>query len=116
MTEETVTLSRADYEHLLAEIEDLRDALELAQAKREHDGVWIPGEVVFAETLDGRHPVTAWRVHRGLTVHALAAAAGLASDAVAAFEAGATSPTAETLRALSQALDAPVDALIPAET
>lgn len=113
MTDETVVLSRSDYEQLLAEIEDLRDALELAQAKQEHDGIWIPGEVVFAETMDGRHPVAAWRLYRGLSVDGLAAAANLDPDTIARVEAGEITPTADTLRALGQALDAPVDTLIP---
>lgn len=113
MAEDTVTLSRAEYDRLLARIEDLQDALTLAQAERDHDGVWIPGEVVSHEIQNDCHPVAAWRIYRDMRVEDLATAAGVEVRAVRAIEGGESSGTGEQMRALATALDAPVDVLIP---
>lgn len=113
MADEVVTLSRTDYDKLLARIEDLQDALALAQAEREHDGTWIPGEVVSYEVQHNCHPLAAWRMYRGLRLGELAQAAGVDEREIAAIEAGRSSGTGEQLRALATALDAPVDVLIP---
>lgn len=113
MTEDTVTLSRAAYDALVAEIEDLRDSLELEKARAEDDGTRVPGEVVFAQSIDGDHPVAAWRKHRGLSVEALARITDVAPDTIRDIEARRTSGAAATYRALSTALAAPIDLLIP---
>jgi len=113
MAEDTVTLPRAEYDKLLARIEDLQDALTLAQAERDHDGVWIPGEVVSYELQHDCHPVAAWRMYHGMRVADLANAAGLDPRDVEAIEDGRSSGTGEQLRALANALDAHVDVLIP---
>lgn len=115
MAEETVTLSRRAYDQLLAEIENLRDSLELAQAKREDDGTRVPGEIV-GHLVEGDHPVAAWRKYRGWTVANLAHRTGLAESDITAIETRATPGTVPALRALSDALDAPVDLLIETET
>lgn len=113
MAEDTVTLSRAEYDTLLARIEDLYDALEMAHAEREHDGLWIPGNVVSYEIHHDCHPLVAWRMYRNLRVADLAQAAGVEQGELEAIEAGRSSGSGQTLRALSDALNAPVDALIP---
>lgn len=113
MADDVITLSRVEYDKLLARIEDLQDALALAQAEREHDGVWIPGDVVSYEIQHNCHPLAAWRMYRDMSVADLASAAGVDGREIEAIEAGRSSGTGEQLRALATALDAPVDVLIP---
>ena len=54
---ETVTLSRADYDALIARQEELEDLL---AAREADDGSCIPHEV-FLKIMDGENPVAAWR-------------------------------------------------------
>lgn len=113
MTEDTVTLSRAEYDALLERIEDLQAALALDKAKREDDGAWTPGEVVDAVVLEGLHPVAAWRRYRGMTVRKLAEASGVSAAYVSEIEGGRKPGSVAAYRALGKALDAPLDALVP---
>lgn len=93
-------------------IEDAEDAADFERAKAEDDGFAIPLAVVKATALDGTHPLRAWREHRGLTVQALADAAGLSRAYLSQIEGGHRKGTAAALRKLARALDVPTDALI----
>jgi hypothetical protein len=89
---DTVTLTRAEYEALIERIEDAEDtaALDRLEARLAADGDaaladYLPIERVN-RLFDGAHPIAVWREHRGLSREALAVAAGLAPDRVAAIE------------------------------
>ena len=90
-------------------VEDAQDVAAFDRAKAADDGARYPAGVVRAE-LDGAHPVRAWREHRGLTLHALADAAGLSRPYVSQIESGKRTGTAATLKKLASALGAPVGA------
>ena len=90
-------------------VEDAEDVAAFDRAKAADDGARYPAAVVRAE-LDGAHPVRAWREHRGLTLHALADAAGLSRPYVSQIESGKRTGTAATLKKLASALGAPVGA------
>ena len=95
--------------------ENLDDADAVAaydRAVAQDDGVTIPAAVMRAE-LDGRHPVCAWREHRGLTLQALANAAGVSKPHVSQIEGGKRAGTAATLKKLAKVLRVPLDALQP---
>jgi transcriptional regulator with XRE-family HTH domain len=76
------------------------------------DGVRFPRAVVMAE-LGGAHPVKAWREHRGLTMQALADAAGVSKPYISQIEGGKRAGTAATLKKLAKVLKVPLDALQP---
>ena len=95
--------------------ENLDDADAVAaydRAVAQDDGFTIPAAVIRAE-LDGGHPVRAWREHRGLTLQALADAAGVSKPYVSQIEGGKRAGTAATLRKLAKVLLVPLDALQP---
>jgi len=110
--DDTVTLARSEYDELLERIEDLEASLALVRAQQADDGTRIPLEVVEAE-VNGDHPVTAWRKHRGLSVRVLAEKAGISTAYVSEITRGRKAGSAAAYRALARALDTSVDVLIP---
>ena len=75
MTEtDTVTLTRSEYQALIARTEELEDAL---AAREADDGSRIPHEVALA-IMGGEGPVLAFRRHLGMTLRELAARTGIA--------------------------------------
>jgi len=112
MTEETVTITRTEYDELLERLEDLEASLALLRDRQEDDGTRIPHEVVKAEVA-GDHPVTAWRKYRGLTGRQLAQEAGLSAAYLSEIEHGKKPGSVEAYRALARVLRAPIDVLAP---
>jgi antitoxin component HigA of HigAB toxin-antitoxin module len=92
--------------------EDAEDRADLERFDREDDGVRYPSAVAYA-IADGVTPARAWREHRGLTLQALADAAGLSKAFVSQIECGKRTGTAATLKKLAQALGVPLMALTP---
>ncbi len=96
----------------------VRDAVENAQdveaydrARAADDGVRYPAAVAVA-IADGVSPLKAWREHKGLTLQALADAAGVSKPFVSQIEGGKRAGSAATLKRLADALGVPVDALV----
>ena len=98
------------WERVKSLVEDAEDAATYAEAKAADDGVRIPHAVVFA-TLRGSTRLRAWREHKGLTLQAVADAAGVSKPYVSQIEQGKRTGTAATLKRLAVALDIPLDAL-----
>lgn len=91
--DDTVTLSRAEYEALLDRIEDAEDmrALDRLEAHLAAAGPeqaladYLP--IALVKRLSaGEHPIRVWRAHRGLTREALAAMAGVAPSYLTEIE------------------------------
>lgn len=90
---ETVTLTRAEYEALIERLEDAEDlaaiaaaeAREAALGKKKARADYLPVELVRRLSA-GEHPVRIWRIHRGVTREALAAAAGIAPSYLSEIE------------------------------
>jgi len=128
ITADEVVLTRADWEEVVATLEDLiEDAEDIAAvaAARADDALvaarveaqWgapvettIPIEVVKAE-LEGAHPMRAWREYRGWTPSALSAKAGVAREMIEQLETGRKSVSPEMLSRLARALGVSTDAL-----
>lgn len=91
-------------------VEDIEDAAAWDEAVAGDDGIRVPHAVIVAMH-EGRHPVRAWREHRGLARQALAAAAGISTPFLSQIESGKRVGTLETLRAIARALDVPLDLL-----
>lgn len=73
----------------------------------------VPAAVVNA-ILDGANPLRVWREHRGFTVSALAAAAGVTQAYVSLIESGRREGTVETLGKLAAALKVMIDDIVEA--
>ena len=87
------------WERVKAMVEDAQDAAAYAEAQANDDGFRVPHAVVLAE-IDGAHPVKAWRDFRGLTLQALADAAGVSKPYVSQIEGGKRAGTTATLKKL----------------
>lgn len=105
---DTVTLPRQEYEALLARLADLED---IAAARRVEHSPRLPHAVAVA-VMRGEHPVRAWRGHRGLSLRALAAAAGVSSSYLSEIERGAKPGSVEALHRLAQHLDTSIECLL----
>lgn len=97
------------WERMREAAEDAEDIADLERFEREDDGVRYPAAVAMA---DGASPLRAWREHRGMTLQALAGAAGLSRAYVSQIEGGKRTGSAATLAKLAQALGVSVVALI----
>lgn len=116
MTADTVLLARADYDALLAALEEARDVAAVRQfnadlaAGRTETLPWDMARALLA----GTHPVRVWRDHRGLTARALAAATGIAPGYLSEIENGKKPGSAAALKALASALGVDMEDLVPA--
>ncbi|MEX8494058.1 helix-turn-helix domain-containing protein [Sphaerotilus sp.] len=99
------------WERMREAAEDAEDIADLERFEREDDGVRYPAAVAMAMA-DGASPLRAWREHRGMTLQALANAAGLSRAYVSQIEGGKRTGSAATLAKLAQALGVSVVALI----
>jgi DNA-binding transcriptional regulator YiaG len=117
-TPETVTLSRRDYEALVAAAEDRIDhqainqqeAREAALGKEVARADYLPGPLVD-RLIAGESPIRIWREHRGFTLTALAAKAGVSVSYLSEIESGRKPGSAAARRAVAGALRAPMEDL-----
>jgi DNA-binding XRE family transcriptional regulator len=118
-TADTVTLARADYEAIVAALEDAQDAATFRafDARLEADGKeaaladFLPIELadrLFA----GEAPVRIWREHRGLTLRALAEKAEVAPSYLSEIENGQKPGSVAAMVRLARALGVTVDDLV----
>jgi ribosome-binding ATPase YchF (GTP1/OBG family) len=115
---DTVTLTRAEYEALIERIEDAEDNafLDAVEAREREVGKekaradYLPAELV-RRLIDGEHPVRIWRIHRGLTRDALAAAAGIAPSYLSEIETRRKPGSFAALAKLAGALQVSLDDL-----
>ena len=112
---DTVTLSRADYEALLDRLEDFEDMATLdrleARLAADPEGAladYLPIELVKRLSA-GEHPVRVWRAHRGMTREALAAAAGVAPSYLSEIETRRKPGSFNAIAKLAAALRVPLD-------
>ena len=83
-----------------------------APLHNEAPGFSVPADV-RAAVAAGAHPITAWREHRGLTREILAGWIGFDEDDVNHFEDNDAVPTVEILQMIANALNVPIQALLP---
>ena len=116
--EDTVTLTRAEYEALLRRLEDAEDsaATDRLEARIEKEGFaaatadYLPVELV-ERLVAGEHPIRVWRAQRGLTREALAAAAGMAPSYLTEIETGRKPGSFDAMVKLATALRVSLDDL-----
>lgn len=113
---DTVTLSRAEYDAMVREIEDAEDLAAVAAAeareavlgKEAARANYLPIELV-KRLFDGEHPIAIWREHRGMTREALTAAADLPPGCLAAIETRQHAGTFDEVTRLASALRVSLD-------
>ena len=117
-TEDTVTISRADWQRLQEELEDARDRAAVAE-RRAHERL-VGKAVARADyltaseamrLLDGESPAKVWRQKRGLSQRALAAEASIAASYLAEIESGRKPGSGDALRKLAAVLRVPSEEL-----
>lgn len=98
------------FERLMEAAEDMDDIALYHAAKVADDGTRLPAEVLYA-TLDGVHPIKAWRNHHKLTLQALADKAGISKGFLSQIENRKRVGDIKVLTAIARALDVPVNLL-----
>lgn len=112
--DETVTISRVEYDRLRSAAEDLDDLKAYdrgtaAVAAREEE--LVPAQ--YADRLmNGENPVRVWREFRGSTQAALAARADIDRVMVSEIETGRKAGSIATMKRLADALGVTVDDLL----
>lgn len=104
-TADTVTLARADFEALLDAVDDKEAAAAFERTRGEES---FPAEVVD-RIMAGESPVKVYRAHRGMSVRALASAAGLSPAYVSNIETGKLAGSVAALKAIAAALGVDLD-------
>ena len=110
---DTVTMPRAEFERLVALLEDAEDVAAFDAAQRRlasGDDELVPTAIVD-RLLAGDSAVRVWREHRGLAGKALAVRAGISAPYLAQIEAGQRAPSLAVLKALAAALGVGLDDL-----
>lgn len=114
---DTVTLSRAEYDAMLARLrafdallEDIEDAEDIAIANERRNDERIPAEMV-SRMIRGESPVAVWCEHRGLTQDALAEQANLSPTVLDEIVQGKHTPSLPEARAIATALKLGLDDL-----
>ncbi len=113
-TPDSVTLRREDFEalaDLVADAQDLADieAVKARLAAGETEA--FPFELA-ERILDGDHPVTVFREHRGFTARGLAEAAGVAASYLSEIENAKKPGSFDAMARIAAALKVPLDLLV----
>ena len=104
----------ADYDRLVADVEDRADeqaAIE-AERRREAGEEYLPAEMVD-RLLAGESPLRIWRKHRGMTLEVLSGRSGISIGYLSQIEKGRRDGTVKAWRALAAALDLELDDILP---
>jgi len=110
----SVTLSRKDWEAMIAAMEDTEDRMAVLKSRASRKagaGDAVPAAIV-KRLLAGEHPVRVYREWRGMTATALAKAAGVKQPYLSAIETGAKPGSAAALKRLAAALKVDMEDLV----
>ena len=107
-SEDTVTLTRAEYAALIERNSELEDRLAAVEAD---GGSRVPHEVAIA-IMRGRSPILAFRNHLGLTLRELSGRAGVAPSYISEIERGQKPGSASALARIADALGTTIDTLV----
>ncbi len=106
---ETITVSKADYESLLQRNEDLEDLLAAIDADRTSGRV--PHKVAVA-IANGHSPITAFRAYKGISLRQLANRAGISAGYLSEIERGSKTGSVSALARIANELEITIDSLM----
>ena len=117
-TQDSVTISRADWRRLLAELEDAEDRAAVTARRTQEKLVgkdaarrdYLTADEA-RQLLDGINPLRLWREKRGLSQRSLAAEVKMSGSFLAELETGRKRGSRQTLRKLAAALQIDPDDL-----
>ena len=107
-SEETVTMTRTEYNALISRNDELEDRLVALEAD---DGTRVPHEVALA-IIRGKNPILAFRNHQDLTLRELSDKTGIAASYLSEIERGHKNGSASALARIASAFGTTIDALI----
>ena len=107
-SEETITLTRKEYDALVERNSELEDRLAAVDAD---DGVRVPHEVALA-IINSKRPMLAFRNHQGVTLQELSVRTGLAVSYLSEIERGRKPGSAAALFRIADALGTTIDILV----
>ena len=107
-SEETITMTRKEYDALVERNSELEDRLAAIDAD---DGVRIPHEVALA-IINGKRPIVAFRNYQGVTLQELSERTGLAVSYLSEIARGRKPGSASALARIAGALGTTIDVLM----
>ncbi|MCY4527580.1 MAG: helix-turn-helix transcriptional regulator [Chloroflexi bacterium] len=107
-SEETITLTRTEYDALVSRNDELEDRPVALEAD---DGTRVPHEVALA-IIRGQSPILAYRNHQGLTLRDLSDRTGIAASYLSEIERGLKNGSASALAKIARALGTTIDTLV----
>ncbi len=105
--EQTIILTRNEYDALLERNSELENRLAALEAD---DGMRVPHEVALA-IINGKGPIVAFRNHQGITLQALSERTRLAVGYLSEIERGLKSGSVSAMARIAGALGTTIDVL-----
>jgi len=106
-SEQTIILTRNEYEALLERNSELEDRLAALEAD---DGVRVPHEVALA-IINGKRPIVTFRNHQGITLQELSKRTRLAVGYLSEIECGLKPGSVSAMARIASALGTTIDVL-----
>ena len=107
-SEETITLTRREYNALIERNSQLEDMLAAQDAD---DGVRVPHEVAL-DIMRGKSPILAFRNHQGITLRELSERTGIATGYISEVERGLKPGSTSALARIASAIGTTIDVLV----
>ena len=111
-SDETVVLTRTEYDALIDRNDELEDRLAALDAD---DGSRVPHEVALA-IMRGKSPILAFRNHLGVTLRELSDRTGIATSYISEIERGRKPGSVSALARIADALGTAIDTLVVDES
>ena len=107
-SEETITLTRMEYNALIERNSQLEDMLAARDAT---DDMRVPQEVAI-DIMRGKSPILAFRNHQGITLRELSEKTGIAAGYISEVERGLKPGSTSALARIASALGTTIDVLV----
>ena len=107
-SDETITMTRKEYDALMERNSQLEDLLAAQDAD---DGVRVPHGVALA-IMRGKGPILAFRNHQGMTLRELSEKTGIAAGYISEIERGRKPGSTSALTRIASALGTTIDVLV----
>ena len=107
-SEETITLTRKEYDDLIERNSQLEDII---AAQAADTGARVPHEIAV-DIIHGMSPIRAYRKHQGMTLRQLSEKTGIAAGYISEIERGLKMGSVSALARIADALGTTIDVLV----